>query len=116
MMRWAGLLLAFLMAGGVAFAQNSSPDGTQPIQRNQTIQGCLSHATGSYQLTDKNGTTHMLMGDDQELSSHVGQEVKLTGTRGHDRDASASGNNGMAHGEHFFRVDSVTEVSGSCNK
>jgi len=86
------------------------------IRHKQSIEGCLTHNTGTYQLVQSNGTRHMLMGDSQALSSHVGQKVKLTGAADYNRDPSASGNDGMASGQHFFRVNSVSEVSGSCNK
>jgi hypothetical protein len=116
-MKFAGLLLSFLLfVAGMAFAQNNKYDAGQTIEHNQTIEGCLTHNTGSYQLVNSNGTRHMLMGDSQALSSHVGQEVKLTGAADYNRDASASGNNGMMNGQRFFRVDNVTEISGSCHK
>jgi hypothetical protein len=116
-MKFAGMLLSFLLfVGGMAFAQTNKYDAGQTIRHNQTIEGCLTHNTGSYQLVENNGTRHMLMGDSQVLSAHVGQTVKLMGAADYNRDASASGNNGMMSGQRFFRVDSVTEVSGSCHK
>jgi hypothetical protein len=113
-MRFAGLLLSLLLLAGFAIAQSTDQD--HGILHNQTIEGCLHHVTGSYQLTDHSGTDHILMGEAQQLRDHVGQEVRLTGAKDNSRDASASGNNGMMSGQRFFRVNSVEEVSASCKK
>lgn len=116
-MKFAGLLASFLLfVSGMALAQANNNNTSQTSRHHQTIVGCLSHSAGSYALVDRSGARHLLMGDSQALSSHVGQEVKLTGAADHSRDASASSDSGMMGGQNFFRVTRVTEVSGNCQK
>ncbi|MGA9209442.1 MAG: hypothetical protein WB347_16675 [Terriglobales bacterium] len=59
---------------------------------------------------------HMLIGDDQDLSAHVGQRVQLTGERDNNRDASASSDEGTAHGMRFFEVAAIRRVEGKCGE
>jgi len=113
-MRYAGLLLSLsllLFVSTTALAGNTTSHNTQ-----QTIQGCLSGSAHDYQLTEHNGTAHMLMGDNQELSAHVGQEVQLAGKADMRRDASTSSDEATAHGMRFFRVERVARAEGTCQK
>jgi hypothetical protein len=48
--KFAGLLLSLVLLAGVAMAQSNDQD--QGIRHNQTIEGCLHHEAGSYQLTE----------------------------------------------------------------
>lgn len=67
------------------------------------ITGCLEGSSWQYRLVEKNGTTHMLMGENSKLGSHVGDMVTLQGYRDNNRDASASSDSGMMHGQRFFK-------------
>ncbi len=116
-MRFASLFFSLLlMAPVIGFAQNANDQGNNMNSQEHTIRGCLAGSPNQYRLTTKNGTTHMLMGDEQDLGSHVGQMVELSGKADNNRDASASSNNGMMNGQRFFRVDSVKEIQGNCKK
>jgi hypothetical protein len=83
-----------------------------------TVEGCLSGSSGSYTLTDKNGTAYQLTGDTAKLSEHVGHEVKITGTAG--SGASPSGSSGAASSagsagsQQSLQVSSVKHVSKTC--
>jgi hypothetical protein len=46
----------------------------------------------------------------------VGQFVQLAGQRDENRDASASSDEGTAHGLRFFQVWNVTQAQGECGK
>ncbi len=114
-MRYAGLLVTLLlMVSTSAFAQERKPQDERGKQ--QAIQGCLSGSPDSYRITERNGTVHMLIGDPKVLQAHVGQYVQLVGKRDLDRDASASSDEGTAHGSRFFQVQRVTQTQGSCRK
>jgi hypothetical protein len=111
-MKYLGLLVTLLFTVSMTlFAQNTTSATFQ-----QRIQGCLSGSPHNYVLTTHNGTTHMLIGDDQQLGAHVGQEVRLAGRRDLNRDASASSDEGTAHGMRFFRVENILQVQGACRK
>lgn len=84
-----------------------------------TVQGCLSGSSGSYTLTDKNGTPYQLTGDTAKLSEHVGHEVKVTGTS--NSSASSASNSGAAApgtsssaSQQSLQVTSVKHVSKTC--
>lgn len=89
--------------------RSATPSGTQ-----ETIAGCLTGGNGNYRLVDEHGYRRMLLGDNSELSQHVGQQVELTGKLELQPDASESANNGMGRERRFFQVQSVKEVSDSC--
>jgi len=111
-MKYLGLLVTLVFTISItAFAENTASPTFQ-----QTIQGCLSGSPQNYVLTTHNGTTHMLIGDDQQLGAQVGPEVQLAGRRDLNRDASASSDEGTAHGMRFFRVENVLQTDGACRK
>src|SRR5437660_10074020 len=101
-MRKLFLLVSVLLLGAswVAAQDSSSqtnPNSSSPSQSasanaggETTVEGCLSGSSGSYTISDKNGTTYQLTGDTAKLSEHVGHEVKITGTSS-SAPASASG-------------------------
>jgi hypothetical protein len=121
-MRYAvSLVTLLLVLSAIAFAQsaNSASDraGVQQVSVSQgesTITGCLAGHPDEYRLTDKNGTMHLLMGPNDVLGKHVGQMVELIGYRDNNRDASASSDEGTAHGMRFFQVEDIVPESGSC--
>jgi|SRR4051812_43939369 len=129
-MRQLFLLLSVLLLGlSWAIAQdtttqpNSAAGSGQMSQSSAngetTVQGCLSGSSGSYTLSDKNGTTYQLTGDTAKLSDHVGHEVKVTGTSNSSASTTgSSGASGAASGgtgsQQTLQVTSVKHVSKTC--
>jgi len=126
------LLVSVLLLGASwAVAQDSSsqtdPNSATAGQTSSanaggetSVQGCLSGSNGSYTLTDKNGTSYQLTGDDAKLSEHVGHEVKITGTSS-SASASASGGGstggttgGGSAASQTLQVSSVKHISKTC--
>jgi len=127
-MRHLLLLLSILLLGiSWAAAQNtpgaSAPSSGQTAQTSAggetTVQGCLSGSSGSYTLSDKNGTTYQLTGDTAKLSEHVGHEVKITGTASSGSSTAASGGAasstaGETGSQQTLQVSSVKHISKTC--
>ena len=129
-MRHLLLLISVLLLGACwAVAQDTtnptSPSQTSPTSSSQTgattasgataVEGCLSGASGSYTLTDKNGVAYQLTGDTAKLSEHVGHEVKITGTSS----SASPGGDGTAAGtangnSQTLEVSSVKHISKTC--
>lgn len=119
-MRFAISLLALLLAAaGSTIAQNKSSylGQADPAAAGPTAQisGCLQGTLDDYRLLAESGNPHLLLGDNAVLKDHVGDRVTLQGYRDNNRDASASSDEGTAHGMRFFQVDSVTADKGKCN-
>ena len=115
------LLTILLVTPALVFSQTETPSATQDIHRqsvqqqnSSTIIGCLTGKQDEYQLVDQEGTTHLLFNPTVDLHSYVGQSVTLVGENDARRDASASSDEGTAHGMHFFRVVEVSRTSGVC--
>jgi hypothetical protein len=79
------LLTLGLLCGSFALAQDS-PGGqmTNPNDRGSAganaVHGCLSGTPGNYILTESDtGTVIKLVGDENKLQKHVGDEVSITG-------------------------------------
>jgi len=131
-MRHLLLLISVLLLGACwAVAQDTtnptSPSQTRPTSASSSqtgattasgataIEGCLSGASGSYTLTDKNGVAYQLTGDTAKLSEHVGHEVKITGTSS----SASPGGDGTAAGtangnSQTLEVSSVKHISKTC--
>jgi hypothetical protein len=113
---------------GQSTASQTPSDQTSPGQTSAnasgetTVQGCLSGAQGSYTLTDASGNTYQLTGDTSKLSSHVNQEVKVTGTSAAGSPAPASTDGSAAStaaqagaaSQQTLQVSSVTHISKTC--
>jgi len=123
------LLFVSVLLLGVSWAvaqntagQSSSPSAGQASQTSAggetTVQGCLSGSSGSYTLTDKNGTAYQLTGDTAKLSEHVGHEVKVTGTSNSSASSASSGAAGAgtssSGSQQSLQVSSVKHVSKTC--
>jgi len=109
------LVLSVIVLGQGAQPSNSGAT-LQPLgvsSSESVISGCLSGKPDSFRLTETNGTFHLLMDDNNVLSSHVGE---LSGYRDNNRDASASSDEGTPHGMRFFLADSVVSDSGKGTK
>ena len=117
------MLLATILFGGVLFA-TAQDSGSQakrvtadPPQTSgsSTITGCLGGSRHQYYVVEKNGTTHVLIAKNRDLTQYVKHEVTVTGLEDTNRDASASSDEGTAHGERFFSLDTITD-QGACKK
>lgn len=119
-MRYLVTLLVLTFASSVSLLAQSSAsmDKANPAATGPSTQitGCLAGKSQQYRLVETNGTAHALMGDDKTLGEHVGHMVTLDGYRDNDRDASASGNNGMSRGMRFFQVNNVASDNGKCHQ
>jgi hypothetical protein len=115
------LLTILLVTPAFAYSQTQTPSAahdrqnqTAQAKNESTVTGCLTGKTDQYQLVDQAGTTHLLFNPTVQLHDYVGQSVTLAGERDVQRDASASSDEGTAHGMGFFRVTQVTGKSGPC--
>jgi hypothetical protein len=87
------------------------------------VEGCLSQSSSGsgYILTDSSGVAYNLQGDSSELSSHVGQEVKISGelaanTASKDSSASSasSGSMGADASSNSITVKKVKKIAATC--
>lgn len=107
------LVLSFAAAMSLPAQSNSSTMGqANPAASGQPTQisGCLKGNSQEYRLVEKDGTIHMLVGDNNALEGHVGDEVRLVGYRDNRRDASSS----MGHASNYFQVQSLSSDNGKC--
>ncbi len=118
-----GLTWAVAQSTSSPSSSSSSPSSSGQMSQSSasgesTVEGCLSGSSGSYTLTDKNGTAYQLTGDTAKLSEHVGHEVKITGTTGSGASASGSAGApsaaGSAGSQQTLQVSSVKHVSKTC--
>lgn len=93
-------------SGSSTMGQANTAEQGKPTQ----IIGCLKGRSQEYRLVEKDGTTHMLVGDNNALAGHVGDEVRLVGYRGNSRDASSS----MGNASNYFQVQSLSSDNGKC--
>jgi hypothetical protein len=120
-MRISFVLLTILSVTPVlAFSQNeplsATPNDRQAMQQQdvRTLTGCLTGKPDQYQLVDQSGTQHLIFNPDVNLSSYVGHSIQLMGISDASRDASASSDEGTAHGMSFFKVAQVNKDLGAC--
>lgn len=115
-------------------ASNTGSSGKQ--KGDKTIKGCIAGSSGNYTLEEKGGKKSVSLQSSQDLSAHVGHEVKLHGRWENASSASAtspsdtgsmasnnagsasstgtSGTSSHAHQDKTFVVDSVDMVSDQC--
>jgi len=118
-----GLTWAVAQSTSSPSSSSSTPSSSGQMSQSSasgesTVEGCLSGSSGSYTLTDNNGTAYQLTGDTAKLSEHVGHEVKITGTTGSGASASGSAGapsaTGSAGSQQTLQVSSVKHVSKTC--
>lgn len=113
-MRHGLMVLSVLLFASLWVAAQNSEQGPRTSAAGQTtVEGCLSGSSGSYMLTDQNGTMYQLSGDTAKLSEHVGHEVKVSGT------SSSGGSTEPANGasggaQQTLQVSSVKHISKTC--
>jgi hypothetical protein len=110
-------------AGTAHKGHKGSAAGADASGGTKTVQGCIAEKNGEYWLKSAKGSYH-LMGS-QDFKSHVGHEVKVTGTHsmgaapGGSDTASASGGDKAAAGAgkkvHHLEVSSMDMVSEQCS-
>ena len=88
------MILLVLAAWAVAQQESTTPAApgaedtqtAQPAPSGNSIEGCLGGSSSNPTLTDKAGNTYQLQlppnADTSNLSSHIGEEVRVTGTVG----------------------------------
>jgi hypothetical protein len=117
-------------------SQNPSTSQSQSQMGTSTgnqisVQGCLAGSKGNYTLTDKSGNTYQLSAGTADLSSHVGQQVSISGTAtpaaagSTGATAGTSGTSGTAGTTgtgsstaaqgNQISVDTVSKISDSCS-
>lgn len=151
MTRAVAFLAAALLAATLGAAQNSpnsSAAGSQPSSdisgQSKTVTGCLSSSSlgdNHFKLTDDKGNVYSLSGLTDQLTSHAGQQVRITGidnskgqtsSNGYDspnpsagtarNDGSATGGNsgaaasGAASGRMSLQVTAVQKVADHCSR
>ena len=128
-------LSVLTLACVIAVAQDASSTTTSSLstqqssttEQNTTIQGCLSSSSmgdKAYKLTqDQTGTVYTLTGKLDDLKSHVGHEVAVTGqvTSSSSSATASSGNNTTGNqaassntGNNSLQVKSVQMISDHC--
>ena len=127
------ILIALLALGAFSAAQAGSTDqgsktGTSDQETHTkkstksggtTLKGCLSgpNSEGAYEL--KSGKKTVEVGGNDELSKHVGHEVKLHGSWSSsagvgEKEEKEEAKKGEEKGEKHFKVASIEHVSDTC--
>lgn len=116
------LVLGLLLAAGMAVAQdtNSAQASSTMSNSNQTtVQGCLRGSHDNWTLTDSNGQTWTLKGDDAKWNDHVGHTVSVTGTSDQSssmpQSTEAGATSKAASGNNTLNVTNLQHVSDSCS-
>lgn len=113
------LLLTLLLLISSVWSQAETagplPEKNQNSSNLTTIQGCLKIARGQYELTESDGTLHLLSGAARKLGPHVGHEVELTGKPGtRTEDTTIAGAGSSANEFAVFEVKSVKQIADTC--
>ena len=112
-MRHGLLVLSVLLLASLWVAAQNPEQGSRSSAAGQTtVEGCLSGSSGSYMLTDQNGTMYQLSGDTAKLSEHVGHEIKVSGTSSSGGSEPSNGASGGA--QQTLQVSSVKHISKTC--
>jgi uncharacterized protein DUF5818 len=98
------------MGGQSSQGMGNQGANSQNMGNETQMEGCLAGSSGSYTLTDASGTAWQLQGDDSQLSKHVGQQVRISGTSA----SPAAAGSGGAGGQ-MFNVTKVRKVANTCS-
>jgi len=93
---------------------STRPPEMKPSSRQMTIEGCLASSGDNYMITDSAGTKYRLTGNTSSLSSHVDQQVKVTGT-GQGTGTQGTGTATTSAATETFHVAKVTKIADSCS-
>lgn len=122
----ANKILSFLALAGLALLPAGTlaqDDAQKKNDKVRTATGCLQagEKSGEYTLVGENGSTWELHSKGDDLRSHVGHTVTVTGTVWHpnmhgakEKAKDATNPNSAEHGH--LRVTEVQMVSESCKK
>jgi hypothetical protein len=130
MKKFALTIVCLLIAGTLAFADDAAKDKDKSAASDKTLTGCLSgpNAEGAYLLKTDKGEIEV--GGNDQLKSHVGHEVKLTGEYAKSGSAigenekaeksesgakSEMGEKGKEKNEKHFKVEKIDHVADTCS-
>lgn len=114
---------------GQSGSMNDNMGKSSDMKGEKTLQGCIQSENGKYMLQEKNGKMAMLKSS-EDLSAHVGHEVKVHGMWQNGMSADASAGGGMSnssgsmsgsmssdktdHAGKIFMVGKLDMVSDTC--
>jgi hypothetical protein len=90
-----------------------------------SVEGCLGGSAGNFNIIDKSGVTYQLQlpagADSSKLNSHIGEEVRVTGTMSNAKQSadaasstSASGAAGASGSQPSISVSKIDKVGDKC--
>ncbi len=89
-----------------------------------SVEGCLGGSAGNFTIIDKSGTTYQLQlpagADSSKLNSHIGEEVRVTGTMSNAKSgdataaSSASGAAGASGSQPSIAVTKIDKIGDKC--
>jgi hypothetical protein len=110
----AALFILALSSGVTAqssSAQSSQSSASQGGAQQQTIEGCLIREEHAVYLQPRDAQKTRLNAGDQDLDSHMGQDVRLSGSR---QNASAASSTSSGDDNSEFLVTHVDVVAKTC--
>jgi hypothetical protein len=112
-------------------ADQTSPSASQDASAagGNSVEGCLGGSAGKFTIIDKAGTTYDLQlpagADSSKLNSHIGQEIRATGTMSNAKDSgsnasaasstSASGAAGASGSHPSIAVTKIDKIADTCS-
>ena len=111
------ITLLLLISAVWLLAESASPwpEKGQKSADLATIQGCLKLVRNQYNLTESDGTIHLLAGAAKQLNPHVGHQVELNGKPGtRTEDTTSVGGGSSANEYAVFEVKSVKQIAETC--
>jgi Protein of unknown function (DUF5818) len=113
--------LSLMPALSYAGANGQGEERSDRSEKVRTITGCLEKQGDDYELRSDNGSTWELKGDAVNLSDHVGQTVRVTGTVDHakmhgakEKAKEKTEDNPSEHGH--LTVTNLKTVGHGCNR
>jgi hypothetical protein len=97
---------------------------TSAAAAGSTVEGCLGGNAGNFTIIDKSGTTYQLQlpagADSSKLNSHIGEEVRVTGTMANAKQpgdtsaASGASTSGASGSQPSIAVTKIDKVGDKC--